>query len=156
MPDTITELAGLPRIVRIRAHEAFLLILCVLVGIGGIVQPLAASVDVLLPRWFAWIWYVGLIVGALLGLAGMWIHSPTGPLIERAGLRLLNGIGVTYAAVVLYAAGAQGLFTGLSVILFVAFNVLRLVQIRFSLAAERAVLLTMRQINDPDDPGSQP
>jgi hypothetical protein len=156
MPDTITALGGLPRIVRIRAHEAFLMILCVLAGVGGILDPAANTLNALLPAWFLWIWNVGLIVGALLALAGMWIHSPTGPLIERAALGLLNGISVTYACVVIYATGVRGLEASIAVILFVAFNVLRLFQIRVALAAERALLLTMRQFRDPDDSGSQP
>lgn len=156
MPDTIPELTTAPRLVRLRAHEAYLLTLCVMAGVGGIINPTTTALNAVLPPWFLWIWYLGLVVGALIGLAGMWIHSPTGPLIERAGLRLLNGLGIAFACVVTYSAGLPGLLSAAAVILFVAFNVLRLVQIRLALAAERALLLTIRQASDPDEPGSQP
>jgi hypothetical protein len=156
MPDSIPELTGLPRFVRMRAHETYLLILCVVAGAGGILAPQANVLNTLLPSWFLWLWNVGLIVGAVIGLCGMLFHSPTGPLIERAGLRLLNGIGLAYAAVVLYAAGVAGLGTGLAVVLFVAFNALRVYQIRIQLAAQRAMLLALREARNPDDPGSQP
>lgn len=156
VPDSIHALDTLPRIVRIRAHEAFLMLLCLQTGIGGILTPAANNLNALLPLWLQWVWNVGLIVGAVLALAGMWIHSPTGPLLERAALRMLNGLGVTYSSVVMYAAGMNGLAASIAVLMFVAFNVLRLLQIRIALAAERALLLTMRQIRDPDDPGSQP
>lgn len=98
-------------------HEAYLLVVSLLVGLGGLLSGhQSRAVEAAFPAWGQTCWYGGLIVGASLGLAGIGLESVvidqdetppgqlagrlarwrTGLILERAGLRFLIGLCAGY------------------------------------------------------------
>ena len=116
-------------------HEALLLVLTVAFAAqawasGSEQQTIAATY----PPWAQAIWYGGLILGALVALAGIIWHGHTGLLIERAALLGLAGVCVSYGLAFLLHADRADLFHAVYVVVFVgafaAVNVARAAQIR--------------------------
>lgn len=98
-------------------HEAYLLMLSVLYGVGGLVSGQSSkAIDATFPAWGALGWYIGLITGAALGLAGIILETSsvdqepppptmlvkrlrrwrTGLILERSSMRLLVGLCTAY------------------------------------------------------------
>lgn len=86
----------------LQSAEAFVALLCLLASVGYVAgRPQPTSIDALLPEVIRFAWGMYLLLGGLgvlIGLVGGWRR------VEKAGLWLLAGPGVAYAAIA-YAYG---------------------------------------------------
>lgn len=62
------------------------------------------------PSWSQQLWYGGLLLGALIALIGIALHTVAGLLIERGALFWLSGLCAAYGCAFLASAGRAGAF----------------------------------------------
>jgi hypothetical protein len=126
-------------------HEVYLLVLTVAFAAmawatGSQEQTIAGT----FPAWSQQLWYGGLVVGAVVGLLGIALHTLTGMLIERAALLGLSGLCAAYGAAFLAHASRADLFHAVFVVVFVAayavVNLARACQVRREINQVRAQL----------------
>lgn len=87
--------------------EFFLMLLALTAGVAGLIQPTQVAPppgEPILPVWGRIVWYGGLVLGALICMAGLTWPMPHGPRIEQAGLLVLIGSGLSYVVLALVAA----------------------------------------------------
>lgn len=109
-----------------------MLIACVLAGVGGLVNPGRASnlIRQYFPAWELYVWYGGILVGAVIALGALFMLSTVGYYVERIGLYLLSGLCMSYSVAIAVGGGQWLALGGLSVLAFTAACIVRLVQIR--------------------------
>jgi hypothetical protein len=115
--------------------ELFFLIVCVLSGGNGLVNPHGGSsvVNAFLPGWEVVLWYSGLAVGGIVGLLGVLAAGVVSLLVERVALVLLAGLTLTYSAALLVQVGERGVFVALIVASFTAGCIARIMMIQHDL-----------------------
>jgi hypothetical protein len=115
--------------------ELFFLIVCVLSGGNGLVNPHGGSniVNTLLPGWEVWVWYSGLALGGAVGLAGVLAKGIASLLVERVALAILASLTLTYSAAVAVQVGERGAFVALIVASFTAGCIARILMIQHDL-----------------------
>lgn len=115
--------------------QVWLLAACVLAGITGIIAPDEGSVARQLSGGMQLYWYLSLLIGSAIALAGMWWRDPlTGVLIERAGLVILGPAALVYTAGIL----SFGLSPGVLIVAAFALSIfVRIRQINLNLGRGR-------------------
>lgn len=126
-------------------HEIYLLVLTVAFATSGVLtQSSGQVITATFPSWGQRLWYGGLIIGALVALAGIVLHSVTGLLVERAALLGLAGLCGAYGLAFLATASRAGLFHAVFVVVLVGayalVNLARAVQVRRDIDALRTDL----------------
>lgn len=112
-------------------HEVALLLVCLLSGIAGLLAPAGATSATLgrLPGIWLYAWYVVLVIGSALAIAGVFIRGMVGHLIERAGLFVLLAELAGYGIALFGIAGTRALFFALMCLGIAAANFVRIRQI---------------------------
>ncbi|MGH3673651.1 MAG: hypothetical protein ACRDSH_23980 [Pseudonocardiaceae bacterium] len=125
-----------------QVFELYLLAACALVGLSGIAVPAARarSLVATFPPVAQLGWYVGILLGGVVGIIGITRGGAIGMLMERAALIVLAGMCASFGIASVAFAGPVA-FTG-SIMLwgFVAPCVARTVQITTDLSAVRQQL----------------
>lgn len=86
--------------------EVWLLIACVLSGVGGLANPYAnRSIGHVLPAWELYGWYGGLALTGGVSLFGAFRRTEAGLTLERGGLIVLAVLAFVYAASLVAAGG---------------------------------------------------
>lgn len=112
--------------------EVFLLGLCVVSGLGSLVNPPLSSG---VPGWLAAGWYFLLVLGGLAGLTGAyWRDAITGVLIVRAGMIPVGAGAYAYATVTM---AHRDVLAGLILFAFGACAHWRAVQITHHVRGQR-------------------
>lgn len=96
------------------------------------------------PSWSQYLWYGGLLTGALVALVGIALNTVVGLLIERGALFWLSGLCASYGCAFLAFAGRADAFHAVYVVTFVltfaSVNLVRTRQVRHDVDAMRAQL----------------
>lgn len=114
-------------------HEVFLLVVCFPYGIGGLISGSESrALETTFPQWAKYLWFVGLIMGSIVGVYGIYRNDITGLLIERMALRELTLLSALYIGVAIFSAPSTvSTALGISILLgFVISNIVRSIQIR--------------------------
>lgn len=130
--------------------EVFLMLLALSAGMAGLIQPTQVAPppgEPILPTWGRIMWYGGLILGALICMAGLTWPMPQGPRIEQAGLLVLIGSGLSYVVLALVAAAPTYAIT---VVVFVAVLVVRIYYLHWE---PKAIAAAVRLIQTEMDGG---
>lgn len=111
--------------------ETYLLIACVIAGVGGVIDPMRGSSAALkvMPLWELYGWYSGLVVGGTIALFGVFRRSLISFYIERTGLLLLVGLCALYSLSIILAGGVTLALAALIVVFFAIACVVRVRQI---------------------------
>lgn len=141
MPPVFTRRARLVR----QVFEVYLLGACVLVGLSGIVVPAARarSLVATFPPVAQLGWYVGILLGGVLGILGIVRGCARGLLIERAALIVLAGMCASFGIASVAFAGPVAITGSIMLWGFVAPCVARAVQITSDLHVVRQALRSM-------------
>lgn len=126
-------------------HKIFLLVACVLAGVIGLFFPHthAQSIEAAFHGNSLLIWYTGLLIGGVLGLAGVFRRTITGVLIEQSGMLLLAGLMLSFAVAAIAYSGVRGI-VGLTILTgFGIANIVRAWQIRHDLTLIRRYLAAL-------------
>jgi hypothetical protein len=135
-------------------YQVYLLVLTmVFVGgswaTGSEGQVIAAT----FPSWSRYLWYGGLLIGAVVALVGIAQHTVVGLLIERGALFWLSGLCAAYGCAFLAFAGRTDAFHAVFVVTFVlAFalvNLVRARQVRRDVDAMRTQLRRLATLETP-------
>jgi hypothetical protein len=94
--------------------QTFMLSVCLVTGVPLLIgQPIAGSVNELLPAWMAFGWGMSLFLGAAIALAGSYwprTNYATALTLERAGLVIVGPAAIVYAAIIpLFSGDTKGL-----------------------------------------------
>lgn len=123
--------------------EIYLLGASILTGAIGLINPRRAGASAVLPLWELYTWDIGLVVGGLVALVGVWMSSPAALLVERAGLSVLAGWSGGWAVLIGASIGVRATLSVLFVGAFGAACLTRTLMIGADLrrmAGARAVL----------------
>lgn len=139
---------------RLRRHAdtAYLMFAAMVTGLAGLAVPGAQSqaITSTLDTWLQFTWYAGLLMGGLLGGAGVVIGGKLGLIVERPARWILAFLCAAFGIAVLSAVGIRGVAGVTFIGLFAIACVARAYEIRHSLrqpdaeAALRAELADMR------------
>lgn len=113
------------------AYEVFLLIACILAGVGGILDPHSgpSSIQFTVPIIERYVWYVGLVLGGSIALFGAISRKIFSLYIERVGLVLITGVSIPYGIILTLNVAAPYSPPVLSTDAFAVASLVRLVQI---------------------------
>lgn len=94
-------------------HEVYLLSVCVLYGLAGLVayDEVVSNSIAPLGRIAGYVFFGSVLFGSLVGLIGIFwpFKGVQGPLVERSGLLILAAFWFGYVVAVVYNAGFRGL-----------------------------------------------
>lgn len=96
---------------RHRPIETSFLIASLLLGVFGLIRPAATVRELDQVLGFGWLWYVGITVGALIGLSSLFLQMPSNLIWERIGLVTISTffLGYSFAATTFFGlAGFHG------------------------------------------------
>lgn len=124
---------GVPLLVRSGQNpfEVLMLCACAVAGAIGLVAPNASAnaITATLPHWEVLCWYSGLLVGGLVGLAGVFARGVTSLFVERVGIILLACLMLAYALALFVQVGFRGILPALVTGLFAVACAVRFVYI---------------------------
>lgn len=153
-------------------HEAYLLLISTLYGLGGLLSGKSSrAIEATFPAWGQTGWYAGLLIGSLLGIAGIALETTvidqepppeavlakrlgrlrTGLVLERAAMRVLIGLCTAYVLGAFASSPITQVATALGVAYVAAFalaNLARARQITHKLPRVEAALSVLRRDRD--------
>ena len=108
--------------------QVFMMLACILSGFFGLFTPgeSSSAIQRLLPETIQVIWYVGLLLGGILGLYGLVRNM----FIERISMTLLAGISIGYAFILFEISPRILTFSVFVIIFFSIACIVRIFQIR--------------------------
>lgn len=123
-----------------------LMLVCVLVGGLGVTGHSQSSTAALLTAVDMRVWYLGLLIGGLIALAGMvWRDPITGMLIERVGQFVLAALMFAHGVALLLLAQWTGFTSAVGVLVFASACSARVIQIHIVARRIRAAVKVIEQ-----------
>lgn len=139
-------------------YQVYLLVLTmVFVGGSWVTGSAGQVITATFPSWSQYLWYGGLLLGAVVALVGIALHSVTGLLIERGALFWLAGLCAAYGCAFLAFAERADIFHAVFVVTFVLtfalVNLVRAWQVRRDVDA---ILAQLRYLQSSETPTEAP
>lgn len=124
------------------SFELYLLFLCVLGGLIGLVAPAtrARSTVAAFPPWAQVVWYFGLVSSGLIGMVGVVRGGILGSLVERSAMVSLAGLCASFGTASIAYAGLPAIPAVIMILGLALPCIVRAGQITADLAAVRAEL----------------
>lgn len=127
--------------------EVMMLLAASVVGFSRVLVPSPSSLERALPDFLVTSWYLLLVLGSVIGLAGIVWRAPlTGLLIERSGLFFLCAAGLIYSIALMSVGGLRGIPSGSFVLAFGLASALRAIDIGRILVKARALDLAREAV----------